>query len=767
MTEGEVSYVSSGQSGFRRFLYKYWRFWYLFVISIGISVVLAILYLKSVTPQYNVSISVLIKDIEKGPDIRPGNPIFKELDILNSTTSIEDEIEALRSVTLMHRVLAELGLQTSYFVADSFKKRELFGDDLPVRLSVKELSESAYTKPIAILIKNTREFQLQDGPPPANTYQFGQLIKRPYGTFTVLANPEAMRWQPKKIFIFFNNLEDMADSYSKATAIIQLNKKANVLSVYMQSAVPEKGKVILNKLIEVYNKENKEDRNLLAINTIHFIDDRLKDLTAELSEIEKSTEAFKRRNQVTDVRSEANGYLEESRIYNNQLSANKIQLDIAESLERYLSRQRQKYELVPSNLTISDPTLQDFIGKFNDLLLQRERMLRTSETTNPLVVHIDEQLASFRLSILENLRTVKRGLLITQGDLTAKTNTLQEHITQVPDIERQLNAINRQEGVKRNLYSFLLQKREESSLSLAATISNTRVIDPASASKAPVSPKKPVVYALAFILGLILPIAFITVPDLLSGTVRQRSDVSTAVAVPILGEIMHYQKRGIFRFRNRGIFIISQESQKPIVDQFRLIRSNLHFAVANQPHQVILVTSGIAKEGKTFFSTNLALSLSFLNKKVALLDLNFRNPGILTNLRLTTEVGVTDYLNGNITSLNKLLTPFPGTPNLSVIGTGPLPANAPEFIMNAEVGTLIAELRERFDYIIIDSAPVGKVADTFALANHIDTTLFVVRYNYTPVEQLDSLKEVHQENKLKLPLIVLNDARKENSYRVK
>ncbi|ADB40076.1 GumC family protein [Spirosoma linguale] len=759
MTEGEVSYVSSGESSFRRFLYKYRRFWYLFVISIGASLVLAVLYLKSATPQYNVSISLLIKDIEKGPDIRPGNPIFKELDILNSTTSIEDEIEALRSVTLMHRVLTELGLQTSYYVADSFKKREIFGADLPIRLSVKTLSQSAYTKPIAIVIKNTQEFQLQDGPPPANTYRFGQLIQRPYGTFTVQANPEAMRWQPKKIFIFFNNLEDMAESYSKATAIIQLNKKANVLSVYMQSAVPEKGKVILNKLIEVYNKENKEDRNILALNTIKFIEERLRDLTAELSDIEKATEEFKRRNQVTDVRSEANGYLEESRIYNNQLSANKIQLDIAESLERYLARQKQKYELVPSNLTINDPTLQDFIGKFNDLLLQRERMLRTSETTNPLVVHIDEQLASFRQSILENLKTVKRGLLITQGDLTAKISNLQQHITQVPDIERQLNAINRQEGVKRNLYSFLLQKREESSLSLAATLSNTRVIDPATASKTPVSPKKPVIFALAFVLGLILPLAFITVPDLLSNKVRQRSDVSTAVAVPILGEVTHYRKK--------GIFVISQETRKPIIEQLRLIRSNLHFSTANQPHQVILVTSSVAKEGKTFFSINLALSLCFLNKKVALLDLNFRNPRLLTGLRVEHEVGLTDYLNGSTPSLNSLLTPFPGTPNLSVIGTGPLPANAPEFLLNAGIGTLISELRERFDYVIIDSAPVGEVADTFALADHIDTTIFVVRFNYTPIERLESIREAHLENKLKRPLIVLNDARKENSYRVK
>ncbi len=759
MAEGEVSYSQSEKNDFKRFFYKYLRYWYLFLISIIVCLGLAVLYLKYATPKYLISSSLLIRDIDKGPDFQSGDPVFKELDIFNSATSIENEIEELKSATLMERVLTELSLQTGYFVAGALKKKEIYGDNLPISVRVDTLTEAAYKKQIAITIKNSSVFQLKDG--DSTTYRFGEPIVRPYGSFTVLITSPALVNQPRHVFITFQNVKDLTTAYSSALTVAQTNKKANVLTVSLVNELPQKGVAILNKLIEVYNKENQEDRNRLAINTINFIDDRLKNLTSDLSNTEKSIEEFKRQNQVTDVRSEASAYQEESRSYNKQLSDLNIQLDVLESLEKYLSRQKDQYELVPSTLRISEPTLIELVGKFNDLQQQRERVLRSAEPANPLVVSINEQLASLRISILENLRTIKRELSVTRGNIAYRASNFQARINQIPTIERGLSTISRQEGVKRDLYVFLLQKREESALSLAATGSNTRVIDPATASKAPVEPKKPVIFGLAIVLSLLLPFGFLFVRDFLSDKVQRKKDISRATDVPILGEIIHHKRK------NKSLVAITHTSRAPIAEQFRLVRSNLDFATTGHEKQVILITSSIPGEGKTFVSINLSISLSLTGKKVVLLDCDLRRPSVLAGLGMRNEKGIATFLDDDGVSIDALLSSPPTAPHLSVIGSGRIPLNPAEFIMNPKMGQLIAKLRDRFDYIIIDSAPVGQVADTFSLAPFIDVTVFVVRYNYTPRSQIDTINDIVHNGKLSHPMIILNDARKENNSALK
>ncbi|GAA4450631.1 polysaccharide biosynthesis tyrosine autokinase [Nibrella saemangeumensis] len=759
MAEGEVIYSQSEKNDFKRFLYKYLRYWYLFVISIALFLTLAFVLLRMSTPQYLISSSILIRDIDKGPDFQSGDPVFKDLDIFNAATSIENEIEALKSITLMQRVLTELSLQTSYYVDAFLSKREIYGSELPIRVRISRINNAAYKQKVKIVIKNSNEFEWQDGALTTHTCRFGESVVRPYGTFTVLVASAVLRNQPQVIHVVFHDLRDLALDYQEKLTVAQVNKKANVLTVSMLSPVPEKGKAIVNKLIDEYNTESKEDRNLLAMNTINFIDERLRDLTGELSDIERSVEQFKRRNQVTDVRSEATAYLEESRNYSNQLSNLNIQLDVAESLERYLSQQQDQFELVPSNLRIDDPTLVDLITRFNELQLQRERLLRTAEPANPLVININQQLANLRLNILENLSTIKRGLIVTRDNLANKAGGFRSRISQIPEIERQLNAINRQEGVKRDLYVYLLQKREESALSLAATGSNTRVIDPAIASKTPVQPKKPVFFGVAFVLGLVLPLGFIMVRDFLSDKVQRKKDITKSTSVPVLGEISHFGKK--------GYLAVSKGIQTPHMEQFRLLRSNLDFAAPQHANQVILVTSSMPGEGKTFVGINLAVSLSFAGRSVVLVDFDLRQPGIINGLGLNSGPGVSDFVNRKDLAADAVIGSTSAAPDLAVIGAGSLPDDPTEFMMSPRVSQLITELRERFDHIIIDTAPMGQVADAYSLAPFIDVTIFVVRYNFTPKAQIDNINEIVDNKKLNQPMIVLNDARRENSYALK
>ncbi len=761
MVDGEINYSQSEKNDFKHFFYKLVHYWYIFFISLALCLGLAVLYLKSAIPKYLITSSLLIRDIDKGPDFQAGNPVFKDLASFNSATSIENEIESLNSTTLLERVLTELSLQTTYYIDGFLGKQAIYGNEVPVIILITKLNGAAYKQKLTLYINNNNLYKLDDGVTPVSTYQFGQKINKAYGSFTVVLNPSASSRKPKKVYVAFHSLRDLTSEYSERLTVSQVNKKANVLTIDLIDESPQRGIDILDKVIDVYNQESQEDRNKLATNTINLIDDRLKDLTSDLSSTERSVEQFKRRNQVTDVRSEATAYLDEARNYSKQLSDLTIQLDAVGSLEKYLSGQKDQFDLVPSTLRIDDPTLNELIEKFNELQLQRERMLRSAEPANPLIVNIVGQLATLRLNILENLRTIRKELQVTRGSLAAKVSGYQSRINQIPSIERGLSTINRQESVKRDLYTYLLQKREESALSLAATVSNTRVIDRAIASEKPVQPKKPVILGLAVVLSLLFPFGFIFIRDFLTDKVQRKKDVSRATHVPILGEIAHHKPK------KKGLVSISHSSRAPVAEQFRLIRSNLDFATPDREKQVILITSSIPGEGKTFVGINLSISLSLTGKKVVLLDCDLRRPGVSAGLGLQNEKGISTYLDNDGISIDALLESPSTAPHMSVINAGQVPLNPAEFIMNPKMGQLIAKLKDRFDYIIIDSAPVGQVADTFSLAPYVDVTVFVIRYNYTPKSQLDTITDITINEKLKHPLIVLNDARKENSSALK
>ncbi|MDX5436551.1 MAG: capsular biosynthesis protein, partial [Pontibacter sp.] len=393
--------------------------------------------------------------------------------------------------------------------------------------------------------------------------------------------------------------------------VAPVNKEASVLTISLTDAVPEKGVTIINKLIEVYNKEAVEDKNQIAANTIQFIDERLTYLTEELSTVEKDVEAYKRQNELTDVSSEAKMYLERASEYNRQLSELEIQIDVLNSIETYLKNQKNQFELVPSTLSIQDATLLNLIGKFNELQLERQRLLRTTQPSNPIVLNVNEQLANLRVNILENLGNIKNSLTITRNNLRANSSQFESRIQKVPAIERELLEINRQQGIKEGLYLYLLQKREESALSLAATVSNSRVIDSAVAGDLPVKPKKQLIYLLAFLVGLGVPFAFIYVRDMLDDKVKEIKDIESVTATPVLGEIAHNY--------SGETLVVTKESRGPVSELFRLIRANLQFATVGKENRVILVTSSMSGEGKTFFSINLAASLVLTGKKVVVI----------------------------------------------------------------------------------------------------------------------------------------------------
>ncbi|TPE39988.1 GumC family protein [Pontibacter mangrovi] len=757
MSEKEVFQFESEEIDIKSILQRYLRYWYLFVLGVILCLGLAFVYLRYATPAYQISSTLLIKDDKKGPDLS-GNAVFSDLDLFKTTKNIDNEIQVLKSKSLMQRVLSELSLYTSYYVEGNVKTSEVYGRSLPLRVIVSKLDSAAFGQELVLQLKDNNSFELADAEGQQRaSYKFGQEIKHPYGTFTVVAAAGVAPEDKQQLIIRFHDIRKLADYYNKELTVAPVNKEASVLTISLVDPVPEKGKDIINKLIEVYNKEAVEDKNLVAASTIEFIDERLKFLTTELTDVEKNVEQYKRQNELTDVSSEAQLYLQQASEYNKQLAQFEIQLDVLNSIEKYLRQQQdEQFEVVPSTLNIQDPTLLGLITKFNELQLERQRMLRTTKANNPLVQNMTDQLANLKVNILENLQNIKKGLEITRNNLQASSAQFESRIQQVPAMERELLEINRQQGIKEGLYLYLLQKREESALSLAATVSNSRVIDPAMAGDLPVKPKKQLIYLLAILLGMGMPFAFIYIKDLLNDKVETLQEVKKATATPILGEISHSE--------HPEKLVVRENSRSAVTELFRLARTNLQFSTVGKENKVILVTSSMSGEGKTFFSINLGASLALTGKKVVLVNFDLRKPRLMQDMGLSNDLGITNYLVSEKVAIQDIVTPVPEMYGLYAIGSGPVPPNPAELMMSPKVQHLLETLKETFDYVLLDTAPVGQVADAFTLAPYADSSVFIIRYDYTYKSQIEVIDDIYKQKKLKHPMIVLNDAKKENGY---
>jgi len=745
-------------------LQKYTRKWYWFFLGVVICLSFAFLYLRYATPQYGISTELLIRDDKKGPDV--GNMLgggngaggmFADLDLFKSQQNINNEIEVLKSNSLLQRTFYKMPwLQTSIFVQGTFKSTEVYGDKAPISVNILNLdSTKAYklSEPVSLEVQSKNRFILADSAGSA-TYNFGQQIDRYYGSFVIHARPEIRVGQ--QIQLEFHDLRKYADQYVKRMSIAAVNQDASALTISMNDPVPEKGIDIINKLVKVYNEEAIEDKNQISTNTIGFINNRLVTLVEELSGVEKKVSKFKEENKITDVTGDIQAfYTQASDLYKQKEQAN-LKANVLKSIQEYINTPGNKYSLVPSSLGLEDPTLNALVEKFNELQLKRNQQLTTVEPSNILVKNIDAAIADVRRSITENLKNIEQGMSVTQKDLNLNYQQFQSRIQATPEVQRQLLEIQRQQTIKEGLYSYLLQQKEAAQLSLAATIANSRTINDTSATDTPVSPKKMLIYLAAFLLGLIIPFGSIYASDLLDDKVRLQKDITDKTDAPILGEIAHAQ--------TDENLVVKDKSRTPVAEMFRLMRSNLQFAALDKDIQVILSTSSMSGEGKTFFCTNLGASIALTGKRVVVLEFDIRKPKLLKGLGMTTQHGITNYVINQQLTATDLLQEVKDVNNLYVIGAGPIPPNPAELILSPRIEKLFSELREQFDYIIVDTSPIGQVADAFSLNRLVDTCLYVIRYNYTFKEQINIVNDIYHNKKLSNIMVVLNDSKKQNSY---
>lgn len=752
MAEKGLFQVGSGEVDIKELVFNYLRYWYLFVLGVMLSVTGAFLHIRyNTTPQYYVEGTILIKDDAKS---RISGGISGGLESLAGGSGMGNERIMLKSKGLMYKVLSELSLNTSYFIEGRFRALEISKEDSPVSLIVSKLDSKGYGKSIKIRIMDNNNFQLienlDDDEPLVSLHKFGSEINKSYATFTVIAASDISN--TKDIIVQFHDIWKLAENYSQKLGVGSLGKETNILKLSLVDAVPQRSVNILNKLVEVYNIETVEDKNQVGAGMIDFLDERIHLLSIELTDVERNVEQYKQENALTDVSSNAQLYLQSANEYNKQLREFAVQLDIINSLEEYIKSEEPR--LVPSSLNISDPTLNGLLAKFNELQLERQRMLRTIQPSSSLILNMDDQLGNLKVNIRENLKNIKNGLMITRSNLELNSSQFQSKIRQVPSIERELLEINRQQSIKQQIYVFLLQKREEAGLSLAATTANSRIIDAPTTNNFPISPNKKSIYLAAIMLGLTLPVGLIYLKEIMNDKVVSRKDVEKVTNIPILGEIMYS--------RDKDALQVTEGSHTAVAEMFRLIRANLRFIRMEKENKVILITSSRSGEGKTFFSINLAASLAVSGKKVIIIDFDLRKPKIMEHLRLPNDNGLANYLASDHMEIATITTSIEKVGGLHVIGSGEIPANPSELMMSGRVGQLITELRAQYDYIIIDSTPIGQVADTFNISSYADSSIYLVRYNYTFKAQLAIINDIYANEKLNNPLIVMNGAKKNN-----
>lgn len=745
----------SDQKDIKAILQKYQRYWYLFAIGASLALFVAFLYLRYATPIYSAKTTILLKS-EKGGDGPSETAAIGDFALMNTERSIDNEILMLKSHGLMARVVNQLQLEISYISAGHVRDVEIYGSDVPIKIIINNYSPAFYGKSFILHFKDDNSFNLEDN--ENHTYRFGDEIAMPYGKFTIVSDAESVMSEANKpLTVRFNDPEKLAKMYANKLNVSQVNKNTSALAISIEDPVAKKATAILSELLNVYELENKEDKNKIAKKTVDFLNDRLEYLTQELNSVEMNVENYKQEHKLTDVDVQAQEYLATASVTRKQVEDLDIQLDVLRSIEAYLtsnSGDAGDFKLVPSTLTIQDATLNGLIAKFNELQLDRQRIMRTSRENNPAVINIDEQLKNLRSNILENLKNIKQSLYITKRNLEAKSGLAGDKIDKVPVMQRQMVEITREQEIKQSLYLYLLQKKEESALSLASSVSNLRIVD-VPESKGPVAPVKTNILAYSILLGLFLPFLGIFLKNLINNTIESRSEVERLTRTPILGEICH---------DSSDMNVVARPNERtPIAEMFRLLRTNLRFSMAGKENKVILITSSMSEEGKTFLSINLGSTLAGSGKNVLIIEFDLRRPKLLKRLDLPKSKGLTDFLVGDVEDVNSVIWPSQIDPNLKILSAGTLPPNPAEIILDERVGKLIESLRKEYDHIILDCPPVGKVADALTLNDHIDSSIYLVRYNRTQKEQIALVDDIFRHQRLKNMLIVLNDARKSNN----
>lgn len=736
--------------------------WKWFVLSVIIALILAGLYLAKKQPIYTRSAEVLIKNTKGGGgSLSSELSGLSEMGIFSASSSVSNELIVMKSPALLMEVVRRMNLDVNYTVP-GYRDYTLYGDRNPIKITFANLKDDDFVS-FDVKIKKDGTFEM-DGF-SKNGYDLegsvsGKLnttMKTPVGRLYISTTPAYAKLKGDL------DINIVRTSILSATQICKskfdaffTSKTASVITLKYEDVSMQRAEDILNMIIKVYQEGWMDDKNQIALSTSRFITERLSVIEKELGNVDSDISSYKSRNLVPDVSEAARMYMTNANQANNELLNLNNQLYMLTFIREQLMDNTKKNQLLPSGMLSHNAGLESQISKFNELQMQRNNLASSSSEGNPLVKDLDQQLATLRTAVSGSLNNTINQVRIQINGMQAKANQNTAQIASSPIQAKQLLSVERQQKVKEALYIYLLQKREENQLSQAFTAYNTRIVTPPMGSRRPTAPVRRNIWLVALLLGLAIPAAIVYIVESLDTKIRGKKDIEN-VTIPFIGEIPLYGDKKK-RLEAEGKILVQAKKRNMINEAFRVVRTNVEFMSNSYDNaKVFMVTSINPGSGKTFVTINLASSFTLKDKKVIVLDLDIRKGSVGRYLNIGTKTrGVANYLSGQETDWKKMIVNSADCPRLDILPCGTIPPNPAELLSNGRLEELIADLREQYDYIFLDSAPVDIVADTAIIADQADMTIFVIRTGLLNKDMIPTIEGYYTDKKLKNMGLVLN-----------
>ena len=726
--------------------FKYMVYWPWFVASVLACCIGMYVFLRYQTPVYNVTSSVLIKEDEKkGANAASGLAAIQDLGMLSMTSNFDNEVEILRSRTLIKKVVNDMGLYIDMEESNALGFNPPLYRNSPVNVFITPEEADRLVAPVELRMRYTVD---------------GRLGVRAEYKIDKEGDWETMEQSFDRLPAILPT--PVGEAYGKELSVTPSSKTTTIAKVSLKNTVRQRGVDFINRLVSFYNQDANDEKNEVAQKTAEFIEERIGIINGELGTTESELAAFKQRSGLTNLTSDAQMALQESSRYEQQRTENATQINLVQYLRNYIDDPANMDEVIPANVGLRDQNLTSVIDQYNTMIIERKRLLRTSSDSNPAIINMNAGIEAMRRNVKTTVNSVLRGLQIAKADIDRQASKFESRISDAPRQEKEFMTISRQQEIKATLYIMLLQKREENAITLAATANNGRIIEEPLADERPVAPKRMVFMLAALILGLAIPVGIVYLHDLLKYKIENREDVEAITGVAILAELPLVKKTG------EGSIVVRENKNDLMEEMFRGLRTNLLFMLGKD-ERVILFSSTQPGEGKSFVAGNLAVSLAYLGKRVVVVGMDIRKPGLNRVFNISRKMeGITNYLSDpDHVELFDMVQRSDISPNLDILPGGPIPPNPTELVARDVLERAIARLKERYDYVILDTAPIGMVTDTAIIGRVADMCVYVCRADVTPKAGFNYINVLRRERKFpKLATVIngLDMSKRKNSY---